>query len=330
MTMIHLRDFDLEAARARFERRLDRERRLVFNFGIPDHLNTMTVRQIWARNLSAPVTKPTEMLETYVQYALQKLPVENGGAVAAVPGGYAALPEHLRPEVPLVEAWLRLRAHPAHGPFERVHFQRLEQPDTYPATDVGPQLESMFAANPVAWDLRAFEHAVLRGAKKAFGDELIDATADPNAIYPGSRIGAYMSILAESFIHDAFGALEPGFRRTDALVGEWWLLQPVSPRLDFYALARRFGLYCLGVVDPMHVDAPGRMVMACFVEDARSDEQRIDEIEDSKWIAGWKKVIWAHREPPLDDPTFDILPIELCIDGESSYRHSSELRPWPG
>ena len=41
----------------------------------------------------------------------------------------------------------------------------------------------------------------------------------------------------QTALYDAFGAFDPSFSRRDALREEWWLLQPVSPRLR--ALAAR-------------------------------------------------------------------------------------------
>jgi len=327
--MMYLRDFDLDVARARFDLRIDRLRGLVMDSGGPDAYWTRQVRSVWGTTRFG-VTTPTEVLEQLILNSLKYLPVESGGTVQAVADGFAALPSNLVPELAFVQGLMLLRAHPSHPGFPAIPFYRGGQAASVPESDIGPLLEQMFAARPRAWSLRAFQETILDGARRVFAEDEVESDVDVDKIYPGSHIGNYMRLLAVSFALDAFGAFDPGFTRPDALAGEWWLLQPVSPRLEIYALASRFGLRCSGAISQAHVDAPGRMVMACFPDDGRTDQQRIEEIEDSKWIAGWKKVLWSRREHPLDDPTFDIIEVGPVDERDPVYRHSSELPPWPG
>ncbi|MEO6774643.1 MAG: hypothetical protein ABI467_16805, partial [Kofleriaceae bacterium] len=122
----------------------------------------------------------------------------------------------------------------------------------------------------------------------------------------------------------------PAFTRRDALIGEWWLLQPVSPRLSHHHLAQRFGLHYQGILPATHVDAPGRVVITCFPSQEMSDAHRISLIEDSKFVAGYQKVRWSKGQPPLDDQAFDLAKLEgVTEDSYGPYRHSSELPPWP-
>jgi hypothetical protein len=61
------------------------------------------------------------------------------------------------------------------------------------------------------------------------------------------------------------------------------------------------------------------------------DAHRIRLIEDSKFVAGWQKVLWAKDRAPLSDPSFDLVGrLEgVTEDSYGPYRHSSELPPWP-
>jgi hypothetical protein len=328
MATIKLRDYDLEAARARFSARVDRERGLVFDWR--EGIDPMTQRVRELGNWSSYKTAVFRVGGS-IRRALEHLPVELGGAVSPVEGGYAALPENLRPDLPLVRAWMVLRGHPCHAPFQDEWFERTEQPDAYPKRDIAPLLESMYAADPQPWDLRRLERLVLDGAIKYCGDVEIDSMWQPGMIYPGSKVSEYMWILRETFLYDAFGAFDPAFTRRDALVGEWWLLQPVSPRLSHYHLAQKFGLWHAGYLPPSHVDAEGRVIMACCPTQAMSDSHRESLLGDSKFVAGWQKVLWAKNKPPLDDPSFDLVTVLEGVTEESygPYRHSSELPPWP-
>jgi hypothetical protein len=330
MTTIKLRDYDLDAARLRFRARVDRERGLVFNGrGGLAEIDTESIRALdnWSTELR------TALFSLYgsISGALERLPVEMGGAVSPVDGGYAALPQNLAPELPLVRALMVLRGHPCHPGFAEVPFERPEQPVAYPPSNIAPLLEAMYADDPQPWDLRRLERLVLDGAIQYHcGDVEIDPTWTPNMIYPGSQVGEYMWILKKTFLFDAFDAFEPSFTRRDALIGEWWLLQPVSPRLSHHHLAAKFGLHHARFLPPSHVDAEGRVVMACFPTQAMDDSHRVRLIEDSKFVAGWQKVLWAKDRAPLNDPGFDLVNLEGVTENSyGPYRHSSELPPWP-
>ena len=259
MEAIHLRDYDFEAARARVHARVDRARGLVFENGQPAGFLTGKIRECYGRYMTGDLMVPIYRLQSELVRALEVLPVEMGGSVQAVPGGYAALPSNLHPELPLVRALMIARGHPTHGPFADVRFLRAEQPDSVPGSDIAPLLERMYTAAPVAWDEAALQRTIIDGAKSVFGDLGIYPTSDPDDIWLGTFPHAHLYPLATAFILEAAGVLEPGFTRQDALAGEWWLLQPTSPRIDFYALARRLDLFCMGVMPAAHVDVPGRM-----------------------------------------------------------------------
>jgi hypothetical protein len=331
MATIKLRDYDLDAARLRFRDRVDRERGLVFDErGHLAEIDTEWVRAL--DNWSAESRTALFSLYCSISGALERLPVEMGGAVSPVEGGYAALPQNLTPKLPLVQAMMVLRGHPCYPGFGEVPFERPEQLAAYLPSDIGPLLEAMYAADPQLWDLRRLERLVLDGAIEYHcGDVEIEPTWTPDMVYPGSKVGRYLGILTKTFLFDAFDAFAPSFTRQDALVGEWWLLQPVSPRLSHHHLAAKFGLRHAGYLPPSHVDAEGRVVMACFPTQAMDDAHRIRLIEDSKFVAGWQKVLWAKDRAPLSDPNFDLVGRLKGVteDSYGPYRHSSELPPWP-
>lgn len=329
MTTIKLRDYDLEAARVRFAARVDRERGLVFD----SRENIAATDTQWVRELGNWSSYDTALSHVggSIRGALERLPVELGGAVSPVEGGYAALPENVKSDLPLVRALMVLRGHPCHPGFGKVWLERPEQPASYAKRDIAPQLESMYVADPQPWDLRRFERLLFDGAIKYCGDVEIDPTWQPDMVYPGSKVGEYMGILGYTFLYGAFGAFDPAFTRRDALVGEWWLLQPVSPRLSHYHLAREFGLWHAGYLPLSHVDVEGRVIMACVPTRAMADSHRASLLADSKFIAGWQKVLWAKDRQPLSDATFDLMgALEgVTDDSYGPYRHSSELPPWP-
>jgi hypothetical protein len=327
---IKLRDYDLDAARTRFRKRVLKDRGLVFDWN--DDLSigdTELLRELEEPQQGCTPKTATWLLEVALARALEVLPIEDGGTVAKVEGGYAALPSNLTKELPLVRALMVLRGHPRHDRFRAIRLERPEQPESYPKVDIGPTLEAMYQAAPQAWSVAAFETIVFDGATTYCGDVPVEPEWTPDMIYPGSRVGEYMSILAETFLLDAVGAFDPGFTRRDALIGEWWLLQPVSPRLSHHHLAQQFGLHLAGFVPPSHVDADGRVVMVCFPTQKMSDQHRAGLIESSKFVAGWKKVLWTKDQPPLSDLSFDLAWLQgVTEDSYGPYRHSSELPPW--
>jgi len=320
---IKLRDYDLEAARVRFAARIDRERGLVFDWR--EDIDPMTEMVRGLGSWSSCDTALTWVGRS-IRGALERLPVEMGGAVSRVEGGYAALPENLKPDLPLVRAWMMLRGHPCHAPFENAWLKGAEQPAAYPERDIAPLLESMYAADPQPWDVRRFERLVLDGVITYCGDLNIDPTWQPDRIYSGSALGDYMRVLVYAFLFDAFDAFNPTFSRRDALVGEWWLLQPAIPLLGHYHLAQKFDLQLAGYL-PSHVDAEGRVIMACFPTQGVADYHRANLLAGSKFIGGWQKALWAKGRSPLSDPTFDLVFVVEDVTGDSygPYRHSSEL-----
>ncbi|HEY0192127.1 MAG TPA: hypothetical protein VGC42_13495, partial [Kofleriaceae bacterium] len=149
--------------------------------------------------------------------------------------------------------------------------------------------------------------------------------------YPGSRIAMYAVIWEYAMVYEAAGALEPSYARADALSGEWWLIQPVSPHLRHDDLARGLGLEMAGYLPPGAVDVPGRVVMACYPREEMEDSRRVALLRDNKFVAGFQKVSWARDRFPLDQPGFDLVGRLEGVTEESygPYRHSSELPAWP-
>ena len=335
---IKLRDYDLDTARERYRSsRVSRERGLVFDWrGDIKQIETKWIRQLG--HLSFYQTSVFR-LESSITRALATLPVEEGGTVEPVTGGYAARIRNVTPALPLVRALMVLRGHPCRSKFEKIRLKRPEQPVDWaepgdpPGTeyDLGALLESYYVADPQPWDLARFESLIFEGARTYCGDVRVEPEWTPEMIYPGSRVSEYMGVLAKSFMYDAFGAFDPAFTRRDALVGEWWLLQPVSPRLSHYHLAQQFGLHHMGFLPPDHVDVEGRVVMACFPVGSMSDAHRVRLIEDSKYIMGWQKVHWTKEHGPLADPSFDLIELLEGVTEESygPYRHATELPAWP-
>lgn len=319
--LIPLRNYDTAAAKQRIHALVDRERGLGW-----DSYSTDMVRSLHgAREAVACVGYA-------LVNALAILPIGEGGTAT----GEGAWLHEVKPEMPLVQALMICRGHPCHPGFGHMRFERPGQ-SSIPTGwhdglhDIGPVLERMYAASPRSWDLARLEAIVFEGAIAAYGDEEIDSSWLFGEIYPGSQISKYMGVLLDAAILDAFGAFDPSFSRQDALSGEWWLLQPVSPRLQNGQLARQLGLTLAGHLPPRYVDVPGRAVMVCFAREPASDEARMDRIRDSKWIAGATKVVWDKGHAPLSDPGFELIPrLEgVTEDSYGPYKHSSELPPWP-
>lgn len=316
---ISLKDYDLEAAKERMRQRISRERGLGGDFDW-----TQDIRQLRS-GLDA-----AKHVGYMILRALDHLPAAEGGTASPVgPNGeWWTVVENLRPELPLVRALLVVHAYPNHPGFHGLSFKR---PGQLTEPQLGPVIETLYQAARPTWSVTALEQLIFEGACRAFGDRALESTWLPDEVYPGSRIGNYMYPLHLTMLYDVFGALDPAFSRRDALIGEWWLLQPVSPRLVHHEIAARAGLELAGFVPPAHLDAAGRVVMACYERDPMDDDHRIGLIERSKWIAGWQKVTWAKTRAPLSDPAFDLIPVLEGVT-ETSYgphKHSSELPPWP-
>ncbi|HEY4177715.1 MAG TPA: hypothetical protein VGM90_12805 [Kofleriaceae bacterium] len=317
---ILLKDYDLDAAKERMRSHIDFERRLSTDFGW-----TQAIRECKAPPWAA------EMVSYSLLAALEALPVSEGGTAAPVGpnGAWEAVVENLTLDLPLVQALLMLSAYPGHPGFHGVKFERPGQTN---GPNPGPVIDALRAAHPQTWDLAKARDLIFDGMCRAFGDSTIDPDWLPDEIYPGSRISNYTHGLHDILLYDMFGAFDPRFTRQDALCGEWWLLQPVSPRLVQWQLASRVGLQLAGYLPPNYVDAEGRVVLVCYARDRMSDAHRIQLIENERFIAGWQKVLWSKDCSPLADPTFDLVTGGLKGVTENSYgpyRHSAELPPWP-
>ncbi|MEO8548372.1 MAG: hypothetical protein ABI678_00285 [Kofleriaceae bacterium] len=322
---IKLKDYDFAPAKERLRSRVRLDRRVVYRWNETlDEGSTKYIRDLDREYSSAPEGVASSLLSD-----LSILPAEYGGTVVQVEGGYAANPALVTLDLPLVRALMVLRGHPKYPGFDYAVLHRPEQPASHPAVDIRGLLEDLYVSDPQPWSLERFEQTLLDGAREFCGDLDVEPEWTPDMIYPGSHVGRFMWPLAKSTVFDAIGGFDPAFTRRDALVGEWWLLQPVSPRLSMHHLALKFGLENAGILPPNHVDVPGRVVMACFPTAEITDAHRVSLIEDSKFVAGWKKVMWTRGHAPLDDPDFDFVqPEGVTEDSYGPYRHSSELPPW--
>src|SRR5207249_3807543 len=110
----------------------------------------------------------------------------------------------------------------------------------------------------------------------------------------------------------------------DALAGDVWLIQPVSPRIVHREVAHKVGLELLGYLPPRWIDSAGRAVMVCIDRVPKPFDARVDIIEDTKWIAGWAHTRWERGRTPVGEPGFD-----LDYSLPESARHSSELPSFP-
>ncbi len=318
--MIPFKSYDIVTAKRRIRELVSPDRGLGF-----DAYSTDAIRSL--HGAESAVNAVAAVLIN----ALAILPIEDGGTAT----GEGAWLHEVKPELPLVRALMIVRGHPCHRGFGHRTFRRPGQApipvDWHDGPhDIGPVLERFYAAAPQPWNLERLEATVFEGACAAYGDEEVDASWQLNQIYPGSQISEYMGVLYETAIYDAFGAFDPSFSRRDALSGEWWLLQPVSPRLENWELARQMGLQLAGYLPPAFVDVPGRVVMACYAREMLTDAQRMSRIEGSKWLAGAKKVLWTKDRTPLSDPALELVPTLTGVTETSygTYRHSSDLPPF--
>jgi hypothetical protein len=316
--MISLKNYDLAAAKERMRRSSSRERGLGRTCDA-----TRAIRELQSAADAA------DRVGYAIIDALATLSCQEGGTASPVGsnGAWEAVLENLKPELPLVQALLTLYACPGHTGFGGIV---LERPGQTNGRKIGPVLERLRTEHPQTFDPDRVVQLVFGELARVYGDNEIDPLWLPEQIYPGSRIGEYMYPIYKTMLYDVFGAFDPGFTRRDALVGEWWLVQPVSPRLDHWDLASRSGLELAGFLSPTHVDVEGRVIMACFEVDPMPDEHRTTLL-DSKWIAGWERVTWATDRAPLADPGFDLLTVleDIPEDSYGPYKHSSELPPWP-
>ncbi|MBA3540034.1 MAG: hypothetical protein H0T79_10430 [Deltaproteobacteria bacterium] len=316
---ICLRDYDLAAATRRLQDRVSKERGIVVDRdGRVDYGNTQQLRTLTG------VGGALEHVGWALLEILNTLDPAEGGVMTV---------EELTPDRPIVQALMIVRSHPSHPGFGHVLFPRgrpLHAGWKNSPLDAGPVLDRLHAQHGGTWDLAALRQLIFDAACSLYGDLLVDADATPNEIQPGSMMSYYLTIFRHLALYDAVGAFAPSFTRQDALVGEWWLCQPVSPRLDHRALALELGLQLAGFL-PQSVVDKGRVVMACYERSQMTDASRAENLADSKFVAGWQKVTWRRDQPPLTDPRFDLVPEVEGVTPTSygPYRHSSELPAWP-
>jgi len=108
-----------------------------------------------------------------------------------------------------------------------------------------------------------------------------------------------------------------------------WLVQPVSPGLNHRALARRLGFSAvMGAVPAVFVD-PGRLVLV-MGPPLGGDEQVARALDDSKWVAAWRRETWSSDGYPFDQDGLRLAPVPAGEPGApSDYRRASELPDWP-
>ena len=319
---IKIKDYDLAAGQARMRATLSRELGLGSRSYETDKI----------RKLTGPADV-VRWMRFHVLDALQHLSVGEGGL--ATTAGASAY--ELTFDLPLVRAALMLAAHPGATPIEHHAFRGNQSPDVWENTkhDAGPVLGALFEKHGGTWNLRKFEATVWNAFVAAYGNETCSSEQPLNNFFAGSSISQYASILAAATLFDFFGAFDPAFSRQDALQGEWWLIQPVSPRLKHRILAERVDLKLAGYLPPNAVDAPGRVVMCCYRDDSHRDNAwREATLRDDKYVAGMQRVIWHRDQWPLSLPNFDLLKVTNFMalvpeaDSYGPYKHSSDLPPW--
>ena len=223
-------------------------------------------------------------------------------------------------EHPLLRVIARLASHPALW-----GGMKLEHPDPFET-----RIAEVCQPGLLPWSARAAIDDVIAGFRTYFGDYDIPADRPIQQIMITNAVMDWRTVLESLITFDEYGAFDPTFTRQDALAGDLWLLQPVSPRLDHRRLAWQVGLEMLGFLPPSAVDVPGRVIMACIDRVPMPADRRLEQIADNKWFAGVTRTRWQRRRPPLDNPTFDLLNrIEVpAADGYGAYAHSSELPRW--
>ena len=320
---IKIKDYDLRAGQKRLRTKYSRE------LGLGSRSYDTGV----VRSLSGSAEVIGDM-QRRVYDAVQYLPIGEGG-LATIAGASAF---DLTNELPLVRACMMLAAHPSATPIEHTTFlgnKELFVGWKNSKHDAGPILDALYTKHGGSWHLQAFENLVWNALVSAYGEETCDSEQSLNRFFPGSHIGRYADILAASTLYDFFGAFDPTFTRQDALVGEWWLIQPVSPRLKHRILAERVDLKLAGYLPPSAVDIAGRVVMCCYREDSnRDDAWRLATLRDDKFVAGVERVVWRRDTKPLSLPNFDLLKVTDFMaqvpetDNYGPYKHASELPPW--
>ena len=222
-------------------------------------------------------------------------------------------------EHPLLRVMARLASHPLRP-----------RPVPRDPIEVPARVAEVCRPGLLPWSARAAIDDAIAGFRTYFGDYAVLADRPIERIMITNVVMHWRALLAALITFDEYGAFDPTFTRQDALAGDLWLLQPVSPRLDHRRLAWQVGLEMLGFLPPSAVDVPGRVIMACIDRVPMPADRRLEQIADNKFFAGVTRTRWQRRRPPLDNPTFDLLNrIEVpAADGYGAYAHSSERPRW--
>lgn len=130
----------------------------------------------------------------------------------------------------------------------------------------------------------------------------------------------------------------------EPISGFVWLIHPVSPALDHFALAERLGFDGVaGFVSPNVVDDPRRLVLVMREPDNQMESAVKGRLKSSKWVSGFRREEWSVDGYPYDDPDFKIHPLnreevqaatasigtgaEVIFSGHP-FDHSSRLPEW--
>jgi hypothetical protein len=300
---ISLRDYDFTRAEAIVRAAVDRDAGTSYGWDV-----TRMLRELNGAAHALVV------MDVRVLAALRMLAVDEGGL---------RLNARWPAEHPLVRILRRLRSHPA--------WQRRS------TTDDVRMADEVAATNaPLSWSVRGAIGDVVAGIKQFIGAVDVPADGQPWQLRRSTRVYEWTQVFCDLISLDEFGAFSPSFTRGDALAGDVWLLQPVSPRLVLHEVAHKLGLELLGFLPAKAVDVAGRVVMVCIDRVPASHDQRVRMLEDSKWIAGWKHTRWQRGKRPVSEPGFDLV-TQLDVpehdtsgpDRYGSYRHSSELPAFP-
>lgn len=311
---VPLRDYDFAAARASAVANVDIRRGLVFDEkGIADG-STHALRTLHANDRAGVATALTAV-EQDVLFALKYLQPRFGGAPVA----------EFHADLPLVRVLMMLAAHPSHPGFHA----RWPNAEAVKTAEVLEALRR--EATPASWSLGALEATLVAIVHEHWSDVEIPIDRPLDLALFNERPWRVLRILHRVATLDAASAFATTFTRQDALVGEWWLLQPRHLRLGHRDIAHALDLSFLGYMPQTHVDVPGRVLLACFDRSTAPIAERAAQFERTESFAGMQHVTWVKGEGPLADPSFDLAPTLDGLKGSTNgpYVPWSQLPAYP-
>src|SRR5262249_42960112 len=151
------------------------------------------------------------------------------------------------------------------------------RPDVQRANELGTLVELPWSAREAIVDL-------VDELRKRVGEVRVDSGMPPWSIRIDHHVATWMSLFCNLIALDEFGALQPEFSRGDALAGDVWLLQPVTPRRTYFSAVESLGLGYFGDLPPNWVDVPGRRVMVCLERELVEPDARLAFLRSATWL----------------------------------------------